>query len=164
MASVGIPLLETLTAGARAAYPVIRGLVAAGYGGQEVYDMLRTAGLGARKSDVLAIVRYENNAALAASDISHYLKDVVPDLSRIREAATKIIAPFSYTIAVSLYDPYTGESSIVHRQAHSQNLLSPNEAAAKFLELAPDGVYDGDQVIKYVQTVDIVRAGSQGVL
>lgn len=164
MSVPGLPFLDTLTKGARAAYPVIRGLVAAGYQGQEVYEHLQAAGLGARKQDVLAIVRYENNAELARSDISHYLKDVVPDLSRIREAATKIVAPFSYTLNVSLLDPYTGEVEVVSRTGHSSTLLTPAEAAAKFAsDSAPDGLYNG-QVVQDVQTVDIVRAGNQGTL
>lgn len=164
MSVPGIPFLETLTKGARAAYPVIRALVAAGQGGQEIYETLQAAGLGARKTDVLAIVRNETGAILARSDITRYLKDTVPDLSRIRESATKIVAPFSYTLNLSLYDPYTGETSVVTRQAHSQELLSPNGAVEAFMQANPDGTYDEDQVIKGAEVVDIQRAGAQGVL
>lgn len=164
MSTVGVPFLDALTKGARQAYPVIRALVAVGKGGQEIYETLQAVGLGARKTDVLAIVRNETGAALARSDIAHYLKDVVPDLSRIRESATKIVAPFSYTLRVTLLDPETDEEETVLRTGHSQELLSPNAAAEQFAaDTAPDGLYNG-QVISDVETVDIVRSGAQGVL
>lgn len=164
MSTVGVPFLDTLTKGARQAYPVIRALVAVGKGGQEIYETLQAVGLGARKTDVLAIVRNETNAVLARSDISRYLKDVVPDLSRIRESATKIVAPFSYTLAVTLEDPETGEQTTLTRQAHSKELLSPQAAADRYDGETQHDSLPTDAEVVDVQTVDIVRSGTQGVL
>lgn len=164
MPVTGVPFLDTLTKGARTAYPVIRALVAAGQSGQEVYESLQAAGLGARKTDVLAIVRNESDAILTRSDISRYLQDTVPDLSRIREAATKIVAPYSYTLEVTLLDPDTGEEEVVLRQGHSQDLLSPAEAANNFMDTNAEGNLYNGQEVSDVRTVDIVRSGSQGVL
>lgn len=164
MASVLLPILETVTAGARAAYPFIRAGVEAGMSANQIFKSLQDAGLGARRSDVLAIVRSELQGVLARSDFTTYLKDQIPALDRIRTATTKIIAPFSYTLDVTLLDPMTNEQTVIQRTAHSSDPLSPNDAAQTFFDdFAPEATYNG-LVITGVTTVDMVKSGAAGVI
>lgn len=164
MATELLPILETVSAGARAAYPFIRAGVEAGMSANTIFKSLQEAGMGARRADVLAIVRNELQGVLARSDFTTYLKDQIPALDRIRTAATKIIAPFSYTLNVSLLDPMTNEETIIQRTAHSNTPLSPNDAASKFYgDFAPETIYNG-LVITSVQTIDMVRSGTAGTI
>lgn len=156
--------LDTLGKGARAAWPFIQAGVEAGNTANEIYRQLQEAGMGARRADVLAAVREAAGNLLSRSDFTHYLVDQVPPIERIREASTKILAPYSYSLEVSLLEPYTQQLIKVTRTAHSSLPLSPEMAASAFMEdFAPEATYNG-MVVVSATTVDMVRAGPAGVI
>lgn len=159
-----LPLLAGLTKGARAAYPFIRAGVEAGRTGAEIIASLKEAGLGARRADVLAIIRHETEAALTMSDLSQYLREAVVPLHRVPEAITKIAAPFSYTVKLVYYDEVTGETITRNITAHSEELKS--FAEVEDIAYTESGEYYADpgQTLVSANVVRVVRSGAAGTL
>lgn len=164
MPATTLPLLSGLTKGTRAAYPFIKAGVAAGQSAAEIIASLKEAGLGARRADVLAIVRAETEAALTMSDLSQYLRSAVVPLHRVPEAVTKIVAPFSYTVQLRYYDEVTGTTVTRNITAHSEELKS--FAEVEDLASIHSGEYYADpgQTLVDARVTRVVRSGTAGVI
>lgn len=100
-----------LTQGARTALPFIRGNVAAGVGATKTYYMLREAGLGARKQDVLRLYKHLKSAY---DDKDKYLPPDItakPDSMFIPLTITTQMRAFGTNVGVTQFNELTGETT-----------------------------------------------------
>ena len=165
MSSIFTPLLETMSATARTAWPFIqRAAAIGGLSGEQIITMLDGAGLTFRRQDMLALIREATGAELLKSDIARWPKDVLLPITRVRESVTKIVAPFSYTLRVSAVDINTGEEITTLRQAHSSQLLPFSEVTSQFLENAVSADQYQSLDIGEAEVIDVQRSGAAGVL
>lgn len=164
MAFVFTPLLETMSAAARIAYPHIVGAVSKGLGTEAIIKSIGEAGLQTfRRQDMLALIREARNGELLKSDIARWPKEMPLPLTRVRESLTKIVAPFSYTLRVKVIDA-EGEERIITRQAHSNVLRSSLDVARSFIRAAAGREQYEELEIVDAEVIDVQRAGSEGSL
>lgn len=103
--------LSTFTAGTRALLPFARSAVSEGIGRTEFYNITRRAGIGAKKTDVLRMMRdlqaafKDPTLYLDSSDLtSKPVEELIP-VSLGRQART-----YSYTVSVMRENAATGET------------------------------------------------------
>lgn len=165
MPSVLTPLLDTMSKGARTAWPFIQGLAAEGLNASEISVAMHMAGVPTfRNTDFLALVREATGAELLKSDIARFPSNSILPMSRIRTSLTKIVAPFSYTLRLIVLDKMTGESLTLTRQAHSDTLMSMEDIEAAFSEDVQGFERYAGMDIQSARVIDIQRAGSEGFL
>lgn len=159
-----LPLLETMSKVARAAWPHIEHAVAEGIGTKEIEKALRDAGMGIRRQDLLALVREANLVEMIQSDIRRLPRDFVTPLERVRRAATKIVGPIGYTVKVTINDALSGRQRTQLLTAHSTEPLSFAEVEA--LMFNADGTIDSLPMdnIAGVEVVDMYQSGEAGTI
>ncbi len=159
------PLLATMSKAARIAWPFIERAVSEGLGAQEIIEAMKGEGIPTfRRQDMLALIREASGAELLKSDIARWPKESVLPFNRVRQSVTKIVAPFSYTLRVTMVDADTGETTTVLRQAHSNQLRPFRDVIGAFLqahEVPSDSV---PLEIEDAEVVDVIQAGSAGSL
>lgn len=165
MPGLWTPLLDTMSARAREAWPHIQRAVGEGLGTEEVIHALHEGGIPSfRRQDMLALIREASGAELLHSDIKRWPKDIMFPIDRVRTSVTKIVAPFSYTLKVRVADIETGRERTITRQAHSSQLRDLESVANNFLMQAPAfEAYQGLELLD-AEVVDIQRAGDAGVI
>lgn len=164
MAAVFTPLLETMSGAARAAWPFIVRAAAEGLGAEEVITALKESGLKSfRRQDMLALIREAVRGELLKSDIKRWPANATFPIDRVRPSVTKIVAPFSYTLRVTIVDALGVERSIL-RQAHSSELRSGDTVAHAFLEAAAAREQYQQYEILDAEVVDVQRAGELGTI
>lgn len=165
LASVFTPLLDTMSRAARIAWPFIQSGVEKGLGAEAIINAMRAADIATfRRQDMLALIREASGAELLKSDIRRWPSDVLMPITRIRESITKIVAPFSYTLRVTVFNTVTGVESTVLRQAHSSQLFTAGDVEADFMEDAPASDSNQGLVVADATVVDIQRSGAAGIL
>jgi len=165
MPGVWTPLLDIMPRAAKIAWPFIKGAVKKGLGSEEIISAMRAADvLTFRRQDMLALIREAAQGALLRSDIMRWPTDSLLPISRVRESVTKIVAPFSYVLELTLINPDTGKPYSVNRQAHSDQLIPFSKVTEAFSEAAPSSDSSGSLEIVSVQVVDVIRAGAEGVI
>lgn len=158
------PILETVGAGARVAFPFIKALVGKGLGASEINSKVQSQFKSASAQDVFAIVRAETNALLTTLDIRKYAHDIAVSPDRIPEASTKIIAPYSYVVELRYFDETTGE--VVTRNITTHSEVVKSFAEVEDLASQSTGEYYGQAGQEFIdaQVVDVRRAGESGII
>ena len=103
------PLLSTLPARARLAFPIIQGGVRRGLSANSIQNLLRSEGLGIRRQSLLDIIRAERGIEVASSQLRTMRRDFTPDPRRLPDALTKLRRPFSFQVKIRGFDLSTGE-------------------------------------------------------
>lgn len=104
-----LPLLQTLSARARLAYPIVQGGVRRGLTANAIGGLLRDQGLGIRRQSLLDIIRAERGIETASSQLRTMRRDLTPDPRRLPDALTKLRRPFSFSVKIRGFDLSTGE-------------------------------------------------------
>jgi len=104
------PLLSTLPARARLAYPIIQGGVRRGLSANSIQSLLRSEGLGIRRQSLLDIIRAERGVAATSAPLQSMRRDFTPDPRRLPDALTKLRRAFSFSVKISGFDLSTGEA------------------------------------------------------
>ncbi len=103
------PLLSTLPARARLAFPIIQGGVRRGLSANSIQSLLRSEGLGIRRQSLLDIIRAERGIETASSRLRAMRRDFTPDPRRLPDALTKLRRAFSFQVKIRGFDLSTGE-------------------------------------------------------
>ncbi len=104
------PLLETLNARQRRAFPIIQGGVARGLTGNQIARVLRLQDLGINNVVLQRIVRAERGVEIAGARLRSMPRHLVPDPRRLPDALHKIRRAFSFKIKIRGFDLSTGEA------------------------------------------------------
>ena len=104
------PILSTLSAGARRAYPIIQGGVRQGLSANAIQRVLQAEGLGIRRQTLLTIIRAERGIETASIQLRTMRRDFIPDPRRLPDALTKLRRPFSFQVRIRGFDLSTGET------------------------------------------------------
>ncbi len=104
------PLLSTLNARQRRAFPIIQGGVARGLTGNQIGRVLQLQGLGINNVVLQRIVRAEKGIAIAGARLRSMPRHLVPDPRRLPDALHKIRRAFSFTVEIRGFDLSTGEA------------------------------------------------------
>lgn len=149
---------------ARTAWPFIQRAVREGLESEQIIEAMREAGVPTfRRADMLALIREASGAELLQSDIARWPKEFTLPFNRVREAATKIVAPFSYTLRLTVVDS-EGETREILRQAHSTVLRTASQVLDAFMRAANLSPSYEDLEIEEAEVIDVVRAGDAGVI
>lgn len=108
------PLLSTLSARARTAFPIIQGGVRQGLSANVIQGVLRSQNLGIRRQSLLDIIRGVRGIEVAGARLRTLRRDFTPDPRRLPDALTKLRRPFSFTVRISGFDLSTGEDIVRH--------------------------------------------------
>jgi hypothetical protein len=153
-----------MSAAARTAWPFIQRAVREGLESEQVIEALREAGVPTfRRADMLALIREASGAELLKSDIARWPKEFTLPFNRVRESVTKIVAPFSYTLKLTVVDS-EGETREILRQAHSTVLRTADQVLNAFLRAAALSPSYEDLEVESAEVVDVVRAGPEGTI
>lgn len=157
-----LPLLGRVTARTRQAYPIIQSGVRAGLSGNKIFNLLRDEGIGARRADVLDIVRAERHLAKAEAGLKSIPRDRVPNLETLPEALTAMRRPYSFNVRVRGQETGTG-NIIDQRITVSTSLpLTRAEIEATAADAVARGQSGNISVITEVQLQSGLRAGEAG--
>ena len=103
------PLLSTLNARQRRAFPIIQGGVARGLTGNQIGRVLRLQGLGINNVVLQRIVRAERGVVIAGARLRSIPRHLTPDPRRLPDALTKLRRAFSFQVKIRGFDLSTGE-------------------------------------------------------
>ena len=102
------PLLETLNARQRRAFPIIQGGVARGLTGNQIMRVLRSQDMGINNVVLQRIIRAERGIEIVAARLRSMPRHLVPDPRRLPNATTKILRGFNFWVKISGFDMETG--------------------------------------------------------
>ena len=108
------PLLSTLNARQRRAYPIIQGGVARGLSANAIGRVLRLQDMGINNVVLQRIFRAETGVKLAGERLKNIPRHLPPDPRRLPDALTKIRRAFSFTVRIKGFDLTTGEDFLQH--------------------------------------------------
>lgn len=149
---------------ARTAWPFIQRAAREGMLPEKIIEAVKEAGLPTfRRQDMLALIREASGAELLKSDITRWPKEFTLPLNRVRRAITKIVAPFSYTLKLTIVDS-EGEERHVLRQAHSSTLRTAAQVVSQFMRAAGLSMNYDEMEIADAEVIDIAQAGPEGSL
>lgn len=135
MAVLG-PLLSTLTASARAALPYVRSMVEDGLSSTIIQRTLSDAGMGVRRTDLLALIRGLKDEELTRPYIDSLRMDVQPAVARLDTSKTQTLRDLSYTVLVQGTHLETGELHEQYITISTNDPMTKEQAAGKAIELA----------------------------
>lgn len=164
MAVPFLPLLATMSKAARTAWPFIQRGIGDGMSANAIGEALSDAGVGIRRQDLLALAREARGAALLRSDLERLPRDLLLSEARVREAVTKIVAPYGYTVEVEVLNERTGGVELRQLTAHSNELRAFEQVEQAFMDEAePNYPFRGESIVS-ARVVDVYRSGGPGVI
>lgn len=104
-----VALVDTLTKGARDAFPFIQSLAATSASANEILRQVSAAGMQVRRADGLKLISAFRNIASQANYIKAVRKDFLPNPARFAESVTRLLRNYSYSVRVEGTHPATGE-------------------------------------------------------
>jgi hypothetical protein len=122
-----IPLLATLSATARAAYPIIKGGVARGLSANAIQGVLRAQSLGIRRQTLLDIIRAENNIERAQAALRYVGLNRIPNPNRLPQALTRLRRRYSFVVEIAGRAIETGESILQNVTVSLDTVLTRGE-------------------------------------
>ena len=117
-------IIEILTGGAKEALPYIIHGVTAGLSANAIGEALQEAGLGVRRSSLLAAVRGVRESLTGAELVKGLTADELPDPSLFRGAYTFMSRPFAYVVQVFGTNATTGAEEIRNITVSSESVLT----------------------------------------
>ena len=129
-------LIDTLTKGARVALPFIQHMAEGGLSTSEISEGLKSAGLGVRRQDMLAIVRAVKDQVLLKPTVRSIRDSFRASAEVMTSPITNTLRRFSYRTTVRGRDPETGESKTLNITISSSQNLTIGAVKAKALEIA----------------------------
>jgi hypothetical protein len=121
-------LIEVLTAGAKAAFPMLSSLAESGLSANEILRQVKDAGFSVQRQaglDVIGALRENVNAARYLRLISPL---TIPDPAKFGVAITNTLSNFSYIIKATGINSQTGERIIQNLTVRSNTPISQSDA------------------------------------
>lgn len=150
--------LGFLSLGARLAAPIIRGAVWLGRTVLETTRDVLAAGVGALDREIAALHRAELTIKEGTREAISVGETALPDVAGIPEAVTVQRREFSYTIGVTSIDPNTGRPVVRFITISTDNLITPEEAKNRAVELAVEDYHQNRDTLIKVEISSITRA------
>lgn len=158
------PLLSTLGARAREAFPIIQRGVREGLSANAILTVLRSQNLGIRRQTLLDIVRAEQGVISSGRQLRSLRRDLFPDPRRLPDALTKLRRPFSFTVRLRGFDLGTGESIDQNISVSLDNVLPRGEIESRAVNFIDADTERYGIAITDVLLLRGVKAGEQGTL
>jgi hypothetical protein len=158
-----VAFLDTLSATARQAYPIIQRGVREGLSSRALDSLIRE-GLGSsiRRQTLLDIIRDVRNIFDVGAQLRFLNQESRPNPARLPEALTKIRREFSFTVEVrGIFGP-TGLSTIQNVTITSDTLLTRREMEEAAIEAVEEGSDRYQLDIVSAIPIQGLRAGSSG--
>ena len=158
------PLIASLSATARKAYPIIQRGVAEGLSSRALQSVLANAGLGIRRQTLLDVMRAEQGMVTKSSQLQSLGMDRTPNPDRLPEALTKQRRQYSFRVQVGTYYDVNGEESAAYVSVATDSLLTRAQIEEKALAALEESDSQYGVVITSIKLVGGTRAGPAGVL
>lgn len=156
--------LPSLTPSLRIALPFIQSGVERGLSANGIISALRGAGMGARRSSVLGVVRALQGIKEQTGYLKYVRRDLSPDVSKLPNALTPIRKQYAYTVRLQGVDlaGNTAESFVTVSTDNPALTRGEIEAEAQSYGLSSDrsGGYGNVTATLFGG----VKAGTPGVL
>jgi hypothetical protein len=159
-----VPLLDSLSAIARQAFPIIQRGVREGLSANALGRVLAEGGLGIRRQTLLDIVRAEKGVQVAGAALRFLRETAIPNPLRLPEALTTIRRLYSFMVEVRGIAGDTGERISQFITVTSNTLLTKREIQELALEAVERGGERYDFEPDESLLVGGLRAGPAGTL
>lgn len=158
------PLLTTLSARSRLAYPIIQRGVREGLSSRQIMGVLdRTVGQ-IRRQSLLDIMRAERGVAASGVSLRALRRNFHPDPRRLPDALTKTLRSFSFTVKISGFDLETGEDVIQYVNVALDDTMTRGEIENIGLGLIEEEAQRYGFAVTDVLIERGVKAGDPGTL
>jgi hypothetical protein len=159
-----LPLLDTLSAIARQAFPFIVRGVREGLSSNAIGRLLSESGFGIRRQTLLDLVRAQKGVQTAGAALRFLRQNAIPNPNRLPEALTTIRRAFSFTVEVRGRSLETDERVTQHVTVTTDRLLTRREIE----ELAGEAVERAGDRYGFEQEEAVLigglKAGPRGTL
>lgn len=159
-----LPLLQTLPARARQAYPIIQGGVRRGLSANSIQGLLQSQGLGIRRQSLLDIIRAERGVAATTAPLRAMRRSFTPDPRRLPDALTKLRRAFSFSVEIRGFDLANGEDVTRYVSVSLDDPLSREAMEAMGLEFIDEDFQRYGIAVTSVLLHRGVKAGAEGTL
>lgn len=119
------------------ALPYVYGGVEQGLSANEIQDILKTAGLGVRRSTLLGVIKTMRAEYGYPDYIPGSHADQYPDAKSFRFAIDRYNRKYNIHVSVHLRDPMTGEEDTAHITLSSDRLLTLDEIDSAVMSYGP---------------------------
>lgn len=159
-----LPLLQTLSARARLAYPIIQRGVREGLSSRQIMGVLDKTVGQIRRQSLLDIMRAERNVAATTAPLRAMRRSFTPDPRRLPDALTKLRRPFSFSVEIGGFDLSTGEDVTRYVNVSLDDPLTRAEIEAIGLEFIEEDMERYGLAVTSVLLHRGVKAGVEGTL
>jgi hypothetical protein len=145
---VAAPLVSTLTAGARRAFPIIERGVREGLSSTTINKVIRdTFGAGVRRTVLLEVMRGIRGVQLSGNALRSVRLDRIPSIQRLPESVTRMTSRYAFTFKVRGVDAKTGNILERFVTYATNEPITRGEMEAEILErLTTEEDYGGMEV------------------
>jgi hypothetical protein len=127
-------------------------------------NVLSRFGADVKAAEIRAALEREARLAGDARRAATVTRGVLPQLSEVPRATTRMRRQFSYTFEVAYVDPASGRTVIRHVSLSTDSFLAHEAAEAEvFNEFGGDYGFNRGNVT-YIKLTGVVRAGDAGTL
>ena len=127
-----------LTGSAARSLPFIESGLTRGMSTAAIQAELSSAGIGVRRTDLLAAVRSIRGAGAAADRLKFIRGDYRPDPAGLPHAVTRQLREYSFRVRVQGYNPLSGQQESRYFQVSTNELISRNEIESVALGYSVD--------------------------
>ena len=120
--------IDILSVDARTALPYIESLTAQGIGANEVLRQVTAAGFKIQRSLGLQAVRMAKGIELSRDYLSSLKLNVQPNPARFPTALTEIRRNYSYSVRITGFDTYTGQTGSRYVTVSTNSVLTKQQA------------------------------------
>lgn len=158
-----IPLLSSLSAGARTAWPIIQRGVREGLSTRAIGRSLSAGGMGIRTQTLHRLATAERTIWQHGQSLKFLTKSSLPNVGRLPVALSKIRRQFSYTVELRGRSPLTGQSLLQHVTIATDQNMTREALESLASEMGVEGKKRYGLVVDQSVLVGGVKAGDLGV-
>lgn len=158
------PLLETLSAAARFAYPFISRGVREGLSANAIGRALTAQGAGIRRADLLTLYRRESEIWTHGQNLRYLNLTAKPNVGNLPEALTTIRRQYSYVVELRGRSLSDGSSVIRNVTVSTDKLLTRGEAEEIATLYAEEGRKEYGIDVDRVLLTSVLKAGAAGTI
>lgn len=161
---MALPLLASLTAAARFAYPFIARGVREGLSANAIGKALQAQGAGIRRSELLKLVRRETEIWTHGQNLRYLNLTAKPNEANLPEALTTIRRRYSYVVELRGQSMSDGSSVVRNVTVSTDKLLTRGEAEDIASLYAEDGPQQYGLEVSSVLLTSVLKAGAAGTI
>ncbi len=161
---MAVPLLQTLSRIARAAWPIIQRGVREGLSANKIGAVLRTQGLGIRRQTLLQITGAERKIWTHGLSLRFLPFSATPNLRKLPVALSKIRRQYSFVVSLTGRSRLTGLPMVQNVTVSTDVGMSRQAIEAVGEEMGIAGKERYDLVLEKVLLISGLRAGAPGLI